>query len=422
MFPARRPQLPPEMGERPTVSTDLPQDLLQQMSLDELEKHGRHALRVHDYERACVLLREAANRAPLRQDLRQLMAKAVEGRFRQPVKPKQKLGRTQTARAREFDSLMQSREGRPNSTMPLPRLETPRAAQPDPQPQAYARVEQTPPVEPVRPDPVRPEPVWSEPARPRTPLMSPRGRFDAAASRGRAKLPRHDEPKPGSFERRHKRGPMSALVFGLLTGLLLAAAAGWGAWYYLDSNGMLDRVGGTGRNYEHLRLQQAFERARYIRQGDAAMAVEQLETLPPSPERDQRLAEIYMSIGDQALRHIPARLDAALEAYTQAMQYAPDVPEYGVAQAQVYYSLAREGRADAESYLQRARETLQTVIERNPQHLPAYEMLKRVATELRDYTLMQQTLQGIINNWPRDSQAAINARNDLEALGLRYEF
>jgi tetratricopeptide (TPR) repeat protein len=230
--------------------------------------------------------------------------------------------------------------------------------------------------------------------------------------------------KPGQFARRHRRGPLSALLLGAGVGLALLTLAAAASWLYFQRR-PLPGAPSSDAGRERARQEQVFERAgRYVQQKSYSLAIEQLASLPPSQPRDQRLAEIYMEIGGQGFKQNPPRLEAALEAYSKAVQYAPDNADDGFALAQVYYALAR-GVADSQTSSQNldlARQTLQAVIDRNPQHLPAYDLLVRIAIAQRDYKLQQQTLQKIIDVSPKDSEAARNARDSLRSLGFKYDF
>ena len=70
------------------MNADYSHQLLQRLGLEELERAAELALQAKDYERACELLREAARRAPFRQDLREMLAIAVEGRLASPAPPR----------------------------------------------------------------------------------------------------------------------------------------------------------------------------------------------------------------------------------------------------------------------------------------------------------------------------------------------
>jgi cytochrome c-type biogenesis protein CcmH/NrfG len=362
------------------VNADPQKNLLNRLSIQELEQAARQSIEQEDFARANTLLREAIHRAPFRQDLRELLGAAIEGR----------IAIQGPASKRPIQSTLAAfRAG----TAPTGRART-TPAQPSP-PEGVSRAL----LRPVGPD--EDEEETDQPA----PDRAPRGR----------------RLKPGQFERRHRRGPLSALLLGGIAGLTLLAVVVVAGWFYVQ-NHPAPGAGSDG-GVERLRRQQVFEQAsRYMQQKSFAMAIEQLESLPPDPVRDRRLAEIYIEIGDQMFQQQPPNLPAAREAYTHAVRFDPANADYGVALAQVHYSLTRgDNAAAADKDLDLARKTLQNVIDRNPDHLAAYDLLARVASAQRDYKLQQQALQKIIDISPPESEAARRAGDSLRSLGFKYD-
>jgi cytochrome c-type biogenesis protein CcmH/NrfG len=371
--------------------------MLKRLSVDELEAGANEALGRDDFVRAYALLREAVRRAPFRQELRERLATALEGKLEaRAAEPRPQTHSTVQALSARIPTSGGKAGARPGRD-----AETPADSHADAEGDA--------------------------PGRPRT-LFRPKGIAgdEAATETTAGARERRRKYRPGQFERRHRRGPLSAMVLGGIVGLALLGIGVAGAWYYVRSHPPGSETVGGG--FERARQQEVFEQARrYLQQNSFALAIEQLQSLPPGRRRDERLAEIYIEIGDQSIRQSPPRLEAAQEAYAHAVQYFPDNPDYGVALAQVYYSLANKqesgqeaAAADGEN-LDLARQTLQAVVDRNPQHLEAYELLARVAIAQRDYKLQQQTLQRIIDISPADSDAARNARDKLRSLGFKYD-
>jgi hypothetical protein len=356
------------------VKSEIPNDLLLRLTLEELENGGLQALDARNYGRAYQLLREATRRAPFRTDLRDALSTAIEGRIAAGPRP------------RDADQ----------STLEAMRMPPP--ARPGPRRGVLGR-----------PAPPPPEAEDQE-----TLLIAP------PSPKQMRRL------RPGQFERRHRRGPVSALFLGAFVGLILAAAAAGAGWIYLNRGA----AGGAPSGLNDLALarrQQVFAEAEtFVNQSNFSLAIDRLNTLPQSPERDKRLAGIYLKIGDQGLKLDPPRLQTALDAFSKAVDLVPDDPEAGLALAQVYYALAggRGGDAgadDGKDHLALARQTLQAVLDRNPDYLPALQLMVKTGIAQRDYKLQQQTLLRIIQVAPPDSLDAKNARRDLGSLGFKAD-
>lgn len=344
----------------------------QRLDLDDLIAAGHKALHEQDYHRAHELLREATRRAPLRQDIREWLAQAVEGKLQ--ARPSDPGTAAPTQRIRE--RLTQTRTGEPRA---MARSSFPREA-------ALSLL---------------PE----KPAAPAHPAAAP---------------PPHPHPRPNpvKFRRRHQRGPLSALFMGAVVGIVLVVGMGLLIWRYMD---IVDD--GSGSSINQSQTANILENAeRYRQQGKYAWAIEQLETLPEGSLRRTQLAKTYMEQGNQAFMQQPPQLQSALGAYQSAVELAPENPAYGIALGEAYYLFSRNQAIDREAaqrYLEQARQTFESVLDRDPANMEALKQLKKVAIALRDDILLAQIYRRIIDLAP-DSQEAEDARRDLRSLGFKF--
>ena len=209
---------------------------------------------------------------PFRQDLREMLAEAVEMSVGdpQPHRPPQPMPRAHRA-----------------SPPPAPPLEPRPPRREDPP---------TPPYT-IEPPDVTPSPR-------RRPMERPRD-WTPPSAPGKAR-PQTPPPHPSHFEKRHRRGPMSALVLGGLIGLLLAGGIVAFLYYYTGALNQSRPSEPAGLSQGEINSLQ--ERARnYQQQGQYSLAIEQLKQLPPGPERDGALSKIFMDQGDRSVMATPSR-------------------------------------------------------------------------------------------------------------------
>ncbi|MCL5270640.1 MAG: tetratricopeptide repeat protein [bacterium] len=414
-----------------------PQDL-QRLDLEKLIDYGRRALQTRDYDEAVAILREAARRAPFRQDLREWLAMAVEtslsaGAARQADGPPAQS--TLAAMRLEPRGGIPQPEAPPRPAPPLPPAATGRAGggtvmrRPEPEPPGVVMPE-SPAVDRFpRPAPgggaARPlagsAPREGAAFRPGFGERAPAGLGRADRGRPVDVKTSHYDVKPSRFEARHRRGPLSALIMGTLAGLvfLLLGAAGFGL--YLTWKG---GAGAGGDSTASMSAQEnlIIEKARmYQRQGDYALAIEQINTLPEGPRRNKLLAGIHLEKGDLYFtKRQPPQLESALEEYKQAVACDPDNAVSGNALGRVYYTLAlakADDESEAARYLALARQTYEAVLQRHPDELQAMDGLGKVAIHQRNDQLAAQCWNRIVAIAP-DSNEARNARNNLRSRGF----
>jgi len=375
---------------------------LHRVEFETLVTHAEAALRARDFARATPLLREAVRRAPFRQDLRDKLADSLQanlaggGRRTPPATPAR----------------------RPTAPPAPPAPETQRPPIPQPGPAASPR------HEPERRTTAPPPPIADERRRPAPPPTAPpihepppATAFRPAAGQ-RVALPKG--PPVGEFSHRHRRGPLSAMLLGILVGILLMAAIAAFGFYYWQKTGEGPQEDVIARADINATIEQA---RLYSERGEFAKAIEQLNTLPAIPIRDSHLANIYMDKGDRALTSRPQQLKAAIDAYGEAVALKPDVPRYALALGQAYYMLAISQSDDEEAMrrnLLLARQTYEALLDRHPNHLEALNELAKVAGKLKDPVLQAKTYRTIIEVAPEGSPAALEARRNLESLGFKY--
>jgi tetratricopeptide (TPR) repeat protein len=401
------------------------------MSLDELLAQGRKSLAAQDYALATRLLREAARRAPMRADVRELLSMALQGNLDDTDAPPSSPPRA--------SSTLAAFERRSRET-PTPSRTPGR----DPQYEDEAEVrgdsrenEETLDLDltPEPPAPVREAP-WSAPRPARAnPAIAPRkpvapheepplhfGHHERALGQ-KPRMPArdHEKHKPVSFDKRHRRGPISALLLGAVTGLLAAALAGGAIWFYLHK-ARTPPPPGEPSSFSRAQLNSIMEKAaQYTQRGEYSLAIEQLKNLPPSPERNRMLAQTFMEQGDRCFIHDPPLLEGALEAYKEAVQFDEGNPQCGNALGMVYLKLAQAREGDAKAageFLALARQTCEAVLARQPGNLQALESLAKVAIAMRDAKLQADAYRRIIEAAP-DSESAAIARRNLRSLGFK---
>jgi tetratricopeptide (TPR) repeat protein len=392
------------------LRSEFTEEELRRLSLDQLVAHGRDALREQAYRRAAGLLREAVRRAPFRQDLREWMAMALEGSIEERV--------------------LASPAAAPPDVAASPLKTTPAASRSDAPPRTAdprARRGEFDLDAPPLPRLPRPGRTFGSTSAART-TPSP-ATADAAAKTGASGRPAARQKKPTNFERRHRRGPFSALLLGAVAGLVLAAGAGAGVWWYLERQARGSGGGPLLPMVSQARQTDVMDAANeYLARGETTLAIDTLMQLPDGPDRNRKLAEIYMSRGDYYfLRQQPPNYEAAIEAYKEALKYVGDNARYGNALARAYYTLSRVGAdnvAEREANMRQAFTIYRSVVDLNPPNrqdlLTALKGLADAAVALRDDTTAAAAWRRIIDAAP-DSEDARQARNNLDTRGFKVE-
>ncbi len=219
--------------------------------------------------------------------------------------------------------------------------------------------------------------------------------------------------QPSQFARRHQRGPLSAILIGVVVGLCLVAAASGGIYYFMDQRGLLDKE--PPRVSHDADYEQAMN---FVKAGQYSFAIEKLRTLPPSARRDRRLAQIFFEQGNSIREQ---NTSGAIEAYRQAFQYYPANPEYGIRLGWEYYSLGRDMQADdpnqARVHLQSARQTFEAVLETHASNQQALLTLGHVAGALGDAVTQNNSYRRVIEI-AADTPEALSARQHLRTLNF----
>ena len=353
---------------------------LKRLELPALIEHGRQALDEDLYSRAASLFREAVHRAPFRQDLRGWLAMAIEGSIKADSEhPRPSGSSLRVAMERE-------RSGRTR------RLKDDSG---DPDTIADEEVEITPPGGFGQGSIPLEELDWEE-------------------------APPHKKPKhvkPSHFERRHQRGPLSAILLGGLVGFVLVGLVSGGVWIYWSYT----------RNHSNRpvrigdRFGAVYEQARTYRQrGEYTLAIERLRTLPSSAVRDRLLAEVFMELGDRSYNKLTPNLEAAIAAYEEALKHY-ESPHYYNALGLAYRLSHREASDPAKKQrdLQSARTAFQKALERQPDHIASLQSLADVAIDLHDANLEYECYRRILDVAPADSPAAQKAQKDMQSRGYR---
>lgn len=369
-------------------------DLLR-LDLPQLIEQGRKALQEESYGQAVLFFREAISRAPFRQDLKDWMAMALEGTFittdDEPAAPQSTL------------SAMQGKAGRTASEA------TPEAS-----------IEAQPQVTASSRPPVTGPPAAERSSELASPVFRPHPVGTGATAQT---FSSHSHSrKPSQFAKRHRRGPLSALLLGAVFGLVLIGSVMGGVYFYLGSQISVEDQG-QAPTISRAQVDSIVEQAyNYRQRGEYALAIEQLKGLPSGGERDHLLAETCMEQGNLNFHQTPPQLESAIEAYKNAVRFAPGEPEYGYSLGMAYLDLSREKESDTEvasQYLDLSRRTFQAVLDRHPDHISSLDGLSRVAVRQRDDVTAADTWRRIIEVEP-DSYEAERARNNLKSLNYKF--
>ncbi|MEN6625569.1 MAG: tetratricopeptide repeat protein [Candidatus Sumerlaeia bacterium] len=420
-----------------SVDTTLNSRELSKLDLAGLVRFGEQELKAAHYRRASSLLREAVRRAPFRQDLRELMAAAIEGAASLEPEPMPEPQPRTPIRETRFQP-EPVRETPPQATPPPSRGVRPRRIHP--QPEFFGEVEQEPP-EPMQetpqrlPDPYEletdpaPAPMHfnferpaEEPARPEPPRAAGRpiafGRRPAAH---RIEPARRGAPKPAQFTKRHNRGPVSALLLAVVVALAFIAAAAGGIYYYMQQAAAADASTPSASPNE--RYESDYELVTtYKNDGRLSQAIEVLQKLPETPRRNHMLAEIFIAQVDVSLAKRPPALENALDSIKQAVHYYPEKADYGMLLGEVYFSLGRATQQkDAKvsrQHMLDARKAYEAVVKQHPDNLKALLKLGDVAGALGDAVAQANAYDKVILINP-SSDEADTARRNKRSLNYR---
>lgn len=422
--------------------------------MSQLVEYGRQALQTRDYERAACLFRESVRRAPFRQDLKDLLAMAIQGNLEEksqaPVRPEPRPRPAVSPQPRPPQPRPEPRsaarpdpeDDRLDPPRPRPRPEpgsaAPRLRPPDPQERSQA------------PQPARthyPENYGNElplpgltpgfgehPAQPAAHPAYPHGappHVGAAGPRGAYLPPPRPTARPGTkrrpvdFGRRHQRGPISAYLLCGFIGMLLLAATAAGAWYYINYSKSTAGQAAAGKaRFESVRAQVE----NYRNKEQFARAIEMLNALPKSPPRNTLLAQIYNEMGDQLFLKKPPNFQGAIEGYKKALIYDKST-RYGMNLGEAYVQLAKEKRDDRgqfEGYLKAARQSFEAVLAFGPAQLALPDQLKAMDQLAKVFELLHMQKESrdmwkkVIELAP-DSPEAQMARKNIYSLGYRLD-
>ena len=363
-----------------------------QYTTEHLIEAGRAALRDREYEQAARLLREAARRAPMRQDVREMLGMAVDG----------------TLAVRR-----QARDEEPQPSAPLAALRAREAFEHKPgEPRIEGRRAAV--IETFIPAGTTPHTQVIELQPPR----APRGGRAQSTFGARITTRPAEIPEPTNFAKRHRRGPLSALLLTFIVGVLICSTAGALVWGYIEHG---DKFG-LRPTADQIKLQQATNQAdEYLAMGKVVLAIDVLERLPISPQRNAKLSDIHMRQGEKAIRATPPQLQNALESFRQAVDQDSNNRTASRLLGSTYLMLAREKADDpqaAGNYLQQAREQFEACLAAEPKDIETMDYLAKVAVSQRDDVMQVNMYRKIIETAP-DSPEAKDAQRKASIRGLK---
>jgi tetratricopeptide (TPR) repeat protein len=203
----------------------------------------------------------------------------------------------------------------------------------------------------------------------------------------------------------------------MLFGILCLGIVGAGGWYLLKS-----RASAQQRELNQ-RFTAAITRAdEYKARGQFSLALEQLNRLPPSAERETELVKLYRDKGNANLAQQPPDYQSAIQDYAAALRIQPPRTDIGILLGTAYYLLAREeretNRTASDNHLKQAREAFEVVLDRDPNSTTAWNYMAQIAALQADPILQRQCYKNIINIDPRSIDAQAAKRN-LQSLGMK---
>ena len=344
---------------------------LHRLDLDQLIEHADSAFDHHDYERAVLLCREASRRAPLRQDLRLMLGAALDG--------------------------MSAATPAEGSTTGLHGVKTPGSPH-------HAGHDRSGPILPS--DQLR---AGQHPGGGRT--GSELSGSEPLETLGKAQQ---------LFRRGHERRSVSAVVLGVIAGLLIVIIVMLGIRRTIHSS-KEEEIASTDGQISSSRLELIKEDAlQYRSKGVYAWAIEIYGKIPDGYEKNRLIAETYMEQGDRTLRLDPPDYRSTLRSYRNAVEADDPSPEYGNALGAVYLSMARDpvhDEAPRLKYMELAREAFLTVLEIDPSNTEALVQASRVARDLDDRVLQIDMYRALIQRAPGTMEARMAKRN-LRSMGF----
>ena len=343
---------------------------LRRLDLDQLIEHADSALDHHDYERAVLFYREASRRAPMRQDLRLMLGTALDGMSAgSPVEGSTVLHEKKTSGGPRH-------VGREMSGSVFP----------------------------------------SEELRDDKYPGSRRAGSEVSGSKPLETLGQEQQ----SFRRGHERRSVSAVVLGILAGLLIVTIVTLGIRRTIRSSKDVETASLNGQ-ISSSRLELIKEDAlQYRSKGEYAWAIEIYGKIPDGYGKNRLIAETYMEQGDRTLRLDPPDYRSTLRSYRNAVQAGDPSPEYGNALGAVYLSMARDPVHDEGPRLKNmelARKAFLAVLEIDPSNTEALVQASRVARDLDDRVLQIEMYRALIQRAPGTMEARMAKRN-LRSMGF----
>lgn len=348
---------------------------LARLDIPTLIERAEVALDEREYDQAILYIRTAVRRAPLRQDLREMLVMAVEERIfdddpEQAPRP---------LRSHDRPSLFENETDDYDDTTYIEELE-----------------------------------LEEEFENELEPSNNPR------AVRRRE---RSDQRRRSPYNR-SRRGPASALAIGAAMGLMLVAAAGGAFWVYFGRQSTE-----SGRNDAILNPSDILDRADDQILEEARMlsdhkefeaAIEKLSYLPESEKKDKALAVTYAKQGSYFSSK--RKFNLAAEAYLEALELDVDNHDYLFDLGFVYFRHGNELQntkfSDRNEKFNLAKQYLELVLALDKADVETLNYLAKVEIRLGNSPKAGEYYRQIIDIKP-DSRDAETARDQLESMGFK---
>lgn len=348
---------------------------LARLDIPTLIERAREALDEGGGDDAVTYLRTAVRRAPLRQDLRELLVRAMEQR---------------------------SMQAAPAAPRPIPR--SPRAPLfDDPSDDGEGPEAQ---IEEIAGGLAEPTPV------PRPGLQ----RSERAPGVRRA---------PVHTPRRRRRELSTAVILAVVGGLLMVGVAVGGIWAVIDgkSHPKSGQAADTSEKKEGLGQdeQKLIDAAAdYERQNLFVLAIEKLNLLPDGTDKKKLLAETYARQGEAFSR--TKKYNEAREAFDKALENDPKSPTAAFNLGYTYYMLGRQqqpvDREASRGKLDQAEKYLKTALDLEPAKIETLNYLALIEIARANQPAAGNYLRRIIEIDPTNP-AAKKARERLAEMGLK---
>jgi tetratricopeptide (TPR) repeat protein len=345
--------------------------ILNRLDLDQLLEHARSALDQRNYDRAILLFREASRRAPMRQDIRACLGSALDGNSNQETAERSETVRVEGKKGKYFQG-----PGRGFRGAEIPFRTFTHGGQGD------------------------------------------AGQIDPGLSKPVDEMDRVQNQD--IYTRRHERGPASAAVLGVVTGLMIIGMISFGVWNTVRLSGAAERdQADEGMSSSEIELIKE-DAHHYRSRGEYAWAIEHYEKLPDGTGKKRLLAETYMEQGDRTLRLNPPDYKSTVKSYRKAVQSGDRNPEYGNALGAVYLTLTRDTMHDQavhREYLELARDTFLAVLEIEPANIETLVHASRIGRDLGDRSLQVEMYRALIQRAPGTEEAS-QAKKNLRSMGF----